>query len=187
VLERVDEHSKKGTRMDTFEAIKQRRRVVNFTDRPIEHATMTQILEAARWAPSGGNLQRWRFIVVMDPHTKKLIGDVSPGLFGKPAAIVVICMEKRSRRNQWNTWIEACEAGISAQTIALSAFALGIGSCMILSFAKEGVEGILGLPEEIEPMLLVSLGYYEQLPEPPARLPLDAIAFEEQYGRGWRL
>ena len=172
--------------MDTLEAIKQRRRIVNFTDRPIEHATMTQILEAARWAPSGGNLQRWRFIVVTDARTKKLIGDVSPGLFGKPAAIVVICMEKRARRSQWNTWIEACEAGISAQNIMLSAFALGIGSCIIVSFAKEGVEAILELPEEIEPQLLVTLGYYKELPEPPGRLSLSEIAFEEQYGRRWR-
>jgi nitroreductase len=172
--------------MDTLEAVKKRRRVADFTDRPIERATMMQILEAARWAPSGGNQQRWRFIVVTDPQTKKLIADVSPGLFGKPAAIIVICMEKKARRSQWNIWMEACEAGISAQTIMLSAFALGIGSCVIVSFAKEGVEALLELPEQIEPMLLITLGYYEQLPEPPARLPLDEIAFEEQYGRRWK-
>jgi nitroreductase len=172
--------------MDTFEAIKKRRSVRGFTDRPIDHATMTQILEAARWAPSGGNLQRWRFIVVTDPQTKKLIGDVSPGLFGKPAAIIVICMEKKAKRSQWNIWLEACEAGISSQTIMLSASALGIGSCVIVSFAREGVEAILDLPEHIEPMLLVTLGYCEQLPEPPSRLPLGEIAFEEQYGKGWK-
>jgi nitroreductase len=171
--------------MDTQEAIKKRRRVVNFTDRPIDHATMTQILEAARWAPSGGNQQRWRFIVIADPATKKLIADVSPGLFGKPAAIIVICMERKTRHSQWDTWLEACEAGISAQTIALSAFALGIGSCMVLSFAREGVAGILDLPEAIEPQLLVTLGYYEELPAPPQRLSLGEIAFEEQHGRSW--
>lgn len=172
--------------MDTQEAILKRRRVVNFTDRPIDHATLTQILEASRWAPSGGNQQRWRFIVVTDQATKKLIADVSPGLFGTPAAIIVICMERKGRHGQWDAWLEACEAGISAQTIALSAIALGIGSCMVLSFAREGVEGILDLPEGIVPQLLVTLGYYEKLPDPPRRLSLGEIAFEAEYGRSWQ-
>ena len=166
-------------------AIKKRRRVVNYTGRSIEHSEMTGILEAARWAPSAGNQQRWRFIVVKDPETRSRICDVSPGIYGKPTAIVVICMERKIRRSEWDSWIEACEAGISAQNIMLSAFALDVGSCVVVSFAKEAVEAILELPAGVEPLLLVTLGYYQELPEPPSRLSLDKIAFEEQYGKGW--
>jgi nitroreductase len=172
--------------MDVFEAIVKRRRVVDFTDRTIDRSTMTQILEAARWSPSGGNQQRWRFIVVTDPNTKEMIGDVSPGIYGSPTAIVAICVKMRPRANEWDRWMEACEVGIAAQNIALAAFALGVGSCMIASFARESVEQILDLPEGIEPQLLVTLGYYAQLPEPPGRLPLDEIAFSERYGREWK-
>lgn len=173
--------------MDTLEAIKKRRRVVDFTDQPIGRSTMTQILEAGRWAPSAGNQQRWRFVVVTDPDTKEMICDSSPGIYGTPTAIIVICVEKRPRGSEWDTWIEACEVGIAAQSIALAAFSLGIGSCMVVSFAKEALEAILDLPEGVvEPELLVTLGYYKELPEPPGRLPLNEIAFEERHGMRWQ-
>ncbi len=172
--------------MDTQEAIEKRRRVVDFTDQPIDRSVMTTILEAARWAPSGGNQQRCRFIVVADPDTREMISDVSPGIYGSPAAIVVICMKQRARSSKWDNWIAACEVGIAAQNIALAAFSLSIGSCMVVSFAKEAVEQILDLPEGVEPSLFVTLGYYSELPEPPERLPLSEIAFEERYGNRWK-
>lgn len=177
---------RKEITMDTLEAIRRRRRVVNFTDRPIEQSAMTDILAAARWGPSAGNQQRWRFIVVTEPETKEMICDVSPGIYGTPMAIIVICMKQRARSSKWDYWIAACEVGIAAQTIALAAFSLGIGSCMVVSFAKEAVEQILDLPEGVEPSLFVTLGYHSELPEPPERLPLSEIAFEERYGKRWK-
>jgi len=51
-----------GDKMDTIEAIKSRRSVRGFTDENVSDEIITQILEAARWAPSGLNNQAWRFI-----------------------------------------------------------------------------------------------------------------------------
>jgi nitroreductase len=172
--------------MDVLEAIRKRRRVVEFTDRPIDRSTMTQILEAARWSPSGGNQQRWRFIVVTDPNTKEMICNVSPGIYGCPTAIIAVCAKKSPRDNEWDRWMEACEVGLTAQNIALAAFSLELGSCMVAGFAKESVQQILDLAEDIDPQLLVTLGYYEQLPQPPGRLRLGEVAFSERYGREWQ-
>jgi nitroreductase len=56
--------------MDVLEAIKKRRSVRNYLDKPIEEEKLNAVLEAGRHAPSAGNRQEWRFIVVRDPETK---------------------------------------------------------------------------------------------------------------------
>lgn len=68
----------------------------------------------------------------------------------------------------------------------LAAFALGIGSCPALSFAKEAIREILDIPEGVEPTLIITLGYFERLPEPPERLPLSRIAHADRYGKEWK-
>ena len=56
--------------MDTLEAIKNRRSIRQQKSDPIDDATLTKVLEAARWAPSWANTQAWRFIVVRDQNIK---------------------------------------------------------------------------------------------------------------------
>lgn len=52
-----------------------------FTDDPVDDATLRRILDNARFAPSGGNRQGWRVVVVRDPATRKALGDiVRPGM-----------------------------------------------------------------------------------------------------------
>ena len=76
--------------MDVLEAIKQRRSIRQFTEQAIERELLEQILDAARWAPTAGNQQRWRFIVVTDPTVKEMVRKVSPGIFATPAAFIGI-------------------------------------------------------------------------------------------------
>jgi len=171
--------------MDALEAIKRRRSIRGFTDEPLDKETMTQILDAARWAPSGGNQQRWRFVVVTDPTVKEMIRKVSPGIFAMPAAFIVICMKKKAGARALDEWLYAADCGIAAQNIMLAAFSLGIGTCVVASFAKEALREILEVPEGIEPSLIVTLGHYESLPEAPERKPLKEIAFLNRYGEEW--
>ncbi len=172
--------------MDTLEAIKGRRSVREFTDEPISNEILTEILDAARWAPSASNQQRWRFIVVTDPKVKEMIRRVSPGIFAMPTAFIVICMKKKAGARAWEEWIYAADCGIAAQNIMLAAFSLGIGTCVVASFAKEALREILGVPEGIEPSLIVTLGHFRRLPEPPERLPLSRIAYIDRYGKEWK-
>lgn len=171
--------------MDVLEAIRQRRSIRKFTEEPVEKELLTRILDAARWAPTGGNQQRWRFVVVTDPTVKELIRKVSPGIFAMPAAFVVICMEKDPEASAWDEWIYAADCAMAAQNMMLAAFALGIGSCPAVSFAKEAVGEILEVPEGIEPELIVTLGHFEELPQAPAKRPLEEIAFADEYGKEW--
>ena len=172
--------------MDVFEAIKKRRSVRKFTDESLDEEALTQILDAARWAPSGGNYQRWRFVVVTDPRVKEMIRRISPGIFAMPAAFIVICMVRRPGPRVEDEWIGVADCGIAAQNIMLAAFSLGIGTCVVASFAKEAIREILEVPEGVDPSLIVTLGHYQSLPAAPKRKSLKEIAFLNRYGEEWK-
>ncbi|MCJ7620194.1 MAG: nitroreductase family protein, partial [Anaerolineae bacterium] len=60
----TDEVPKEVLVVEVCEAIRNRRSIRRFTDQPLPKDALDKLLEAARWAPCGGNLQRWRFVVV---------------------------------------------------------------------------------------------------------------------------
>ena len=79
--------------MDVMTAIKGRRSVRRFEDKPIDKETLLKLLEAAVWAPSGGVGKTWRFVVVTDEAMMKKIKMVSPGLLGGPPVVIVIAQD----------------------------------------------------------------------------------------------
>ena len=58
---------------------------------------------------------------------------------------------------------------------------------MVLAFSKTALTEVLNLPENVEPLLVVTLGYPAEVPEPLPRLALSQIAFLDEYGKEWRL
>jgi nitroreductase len=171
--------------MDVLEAIKKRRSIRQFTEQAIERELLEQILDAARWAPTASNQQRWRFVVVTSPPVKELIRKFAPGIFAMPAAFIVICVEKAPDAKPWDDVTYLADCAIAAQNVMLAAYEMGIGSCVALSYAKVAIKEILSLPDDVEPLLIVTLGYPAEAPEPPPRLELNQIAFMDEYGKGW--
>ena len=117
--------------------IKTRRVVRDMSEAPVERAQIETILDAARWAPSGGNLRPNRYIVIEDAETRRLIGLVSPGMFQRAPVLILIC-------TNWDVAAEhnlpptdralLIDVGTAAQTMMLAAHCvgLGIGSCYLL-------------------------------------------------------
>jgi nitroreductase len=171
--------------MDVIEAIKGRRSIRSYVDKPVPKELIGQVLEAAEWAPSASNQQRWRFIVVTQHSTKELIRQASPGIFAGPPVYIVICAEEGSDATDWDRATYLADCSMAAQNIMLAAHSLGLGTCVVLSFSPPAVQEILELPEDIKPVLVVTLGYPGKQPAVPARLPLQQIAFEEEYGEAW--
>jgi nitroreductase len=171
--------------MDVMDAIKGRRSIRQFTEKPVGKDELGRLLEAARWAPSGGNEQRWRFVVVTSPSQKELIRKFAPGIFAMPAAFIVICADKEPDANPWKEALYLADCSIAAQNIMLAAHEIGIGTCVALSYAKTAISEILDLPDNFEPMLVVTLGYPAEDPEPPPRLELREMVFIDQYGKEW--
>ena len=159
--------------MELWEAIKGRRSVRSFLDRRVTRGTIERLLEAATWAPSGGNAQTWRFVVLTDPVEIKKVKIVSPGLLGDPAVVIVVCQDLVQARAKGGalgeTFLAPVDAAMATQNLLLAAYAEGLGTCTIASFHRRGVSRLLKIPESIEPMLLVSLGYPAESPSAPQR------------------
>ena len=79
--------------MDAIKAIKTRRSVRMYTDEAVSEEALNTILDCGRWAPSAGNRQPWRFIVIRSSEVKKRLSRLFPqGAFMEdaPLAIAVI-------------------------------------------------------------------------------------------------
>jgi len=145
-----------------LDAIRTRRMARALTSEPITRADMEEVLKAVRWAPSAGNRRLHRFIAVQDPLTLKLLRMVSPGMFQRPVAIVVICIDRAKaesfgmRPNAKGLYVDV---GTAAQTILLAAHSLGLGAGVVTSFSQAAASAVLNLPEGLSPEMFVCLGH----------------------------
>ena len=163
--------------------IKKRRSVRAYKDLPIQNDDLDKILEAGRWAPSGVNIQPWRFLVVREKRLIKEIGELC--YFGviksrhvcEAAAVIVLCGDSRS---MGDTWEKDCM--IAGTNITLMAEALGIGSCWIGAFNGKGIRTLCAVPDHFKIIALISIGYAEHPVSPPPRLPLKELVHYETFG-----
>ena len=155
--------------MQTWEAITSRRNVRSFADRAIPAADLEQILEAGRRSPSSQNWQPWDFILITDREQLRELAGVWRGaghVAGAAAAIVVIgpAADNEFRRAQF-------DLGQATMAMMLAATDLGIGSCHAGVADMQLARQLLGLPEDRDWALLISLGYPADRPLVPIRNP----------------
>lgn len=173
--------------MEVLEAIRGRRSIRKYKLEPVPDEVIEKILEAGRWAPSGGNIQPWRFIVVKDPAVLDMIKKVSPGYLGASPCAIVVCSNKRKAFEAGGKlgrdYLAPVDCAMAVENMLLAAHSLGLGACPIKSFSTAAVKEILEIPENVEPELIVALGYPDERPSPPPKLPLDGIVYLDRYGR----
>lgn len=153
---------------DDLLAMMRKRRVSRqFTGDPVPDEILQKILEAGRWATSGGNRYPHRFLVVRDPKKIHLVRTASPGMLTEPPALIVIMMETEQaeedsmRVEPWPVhWVDVGTAAMSMTTMAQ---ALGVGSCPVTSFSKSAVQAMLELPANLSPEFILILGYPAQV------------------------
>lgn len=173
--------------------IKTRRVIRAMDDRPVDRAQIEKILEAGRWAPAGGNQRTNRFVVIQEPLSLRLIRMFSPGMFQRPQAMILICID-------WNV-VESYQSpptdrapyidlGASMQTMMLAAHAIGLGSGPVTSFSKAAVQVVLNLPENLSPEIIICIGYpsaKSQLPMlPKKKVTWQSLTKWERFDEGVR-
>jgi len=172
--------------MEFFEVVCKRRSVRRFKHNDVEDSKIRKVLEAAIWAPSGSNIQPWRFVVVKDKDLIKKIKMFSPGMFSEPPVLIVVCSDEKEALEKGGSlgrdYLSIVDCAMATQNILLASCAVGLGSCVIKSFDEAAVKKILGLPEHFSPELIVALGYPDEEPKPPKRKPLSEITFLNRYG-----
>ncbi len=149
--------------MDCLEMIYTRRSIRSYSDKEISNENLMKILKAAMQAPSAGNEQPWHFIVVRNKETLKKMSEAFT--FGQmlpnASAAIVVCFDPKLSRYPFEMLVQDCSA--ATQNILLAARMLGIGSVWLGVYPRkeriEKLREILGIPEDIVVLSVVSLGY----------------------------
>lgn len=171
--------------MDVFEAIRERRSIRKYLDLPVEWDKVGSVLEAGRLAPSSGNLQAWKFIIVRDAKKRKLLAEAAAQQYWMeqaPVHIVIVgVFNKQERffgaRGKDVYVIQDC--AMAAMQMMIAAYALGLGSCFVSAINEERVGEVILMRGGARPMGIVTLGYPAEHPKMPLRYRLENISYLE--------
>jgi len=173
--------------LDVFEAIKTRRSIRAFTEEEVSDEEIEKILDAARWAPSAGNIQPWIFVIVRDPKRKRRLSEAALNqLFIEeaPVVIVVCANQERSgrvygRRGSDLYCIQDTAAAI--QNLLLAAHALGLGACWVGAFNEDAVRHVLNIPDGVRPVAIIPMGRPAVKPRAVFKRSLNEIVRYESF------
>lgn len=146
--------------MDLIEAVRTRRTVRAYLDKPVPGSLIEDLLRESTRAPSACNIRGWRFIVIQKREELRWLYENGSAAFLKdvPQAVLV-CYDNRTENSAWNDFEQSAAAAIT--TFQLLAHAQGIGSCWICHLPpREEVSAHFGVPAEFTPIALLSIGYY---------------------------
>lgn len=169
--------------MDVFEAISKRRSNRKYKDTAVEENKLDKILEAARIAPSAGNRQKWKFLVVKDQKRRQKLVSAANGqsFVGKAPVTIVACSTESERIMPCGQYAYTVDLSIAVSFMILEATELGLGTCWLGAFNEEEVKKILDIPEEIRVPAMFTLGYADEDPGPRPRKQLSEIISIEKY------
>jgi len=157
--------------LETLDAIKSRRSIRKFTNQSIKRETIEVLLKAAMQAPSAANEQPWQFIVIDDKKFLKDIPKFSPYAPTQTASVAILVCADKNLIKIPDYWIQDCSA--ATQNLLLAAHDQGLGAVWTgvinLPGRAEGFKVMLNLPDTIEPLGLVVLGYPAQSVKPQDR------------------
>ena len=198
-----------------FEAIYSQRAIRYFKSDPVPDDLIHKLIEAGTKAPSGGNRQGWKFLVITDSGTKKKIGDYyeqgwehaygaatsDPGqlqphvhrsaehlarTMGEAPVLLMACIEHDGGPS---TMGRGGSIFPSVQNILLAARALGLGSCLTSLHKRyeDEIKELLSIPENVETAALLPIGFPADNNRygPTRRQPVEDVTYREQWGEGW--
>ena len=150
--------------MDLFESIVNRRSIRRYQAKAVPDEILLKLTEMAHWAPSAGNINPRYYLSVTETKMVETIKSLSPGMFGNPAAIMILSADKAKAEEKASNngdIYSVIDVAMAAQNMLLAAHALGLGACVIRSFHAQAIGSLLGFPNHIVPELLIALGYPE--------------------------
>ncbi len=168
--------------MAVLEPIRKRYSCRSYQTKKIETEKMTQVLEAARLAPSAKNLQDWRFVVVTDEKMKQEVAAAAnEQMFLAAAGAIVVACSNGEYVMKCGQRIGPIDVAIALDHISLQATELGLATCWIGSFSPEKIRSLLGIPDDIEVVELMAVGYAADKRKEPTREPIEKIACFEKW------
>ncbi|MCK4556011.1 MAG: nitroreductase family protein [Candidatus Aminicenantes bacterium] len=156
--------------MSLYELILSRRSVRQFKPEPVSRSILEKLINAARLAPSGANLQPLEFVVVDEEEVRKRLfpclrwaayivpeGNPQPG--HEPVAYVVVLVNLKLRKKGYER-----DVGAAVENMILAAWEERVGSCWIANADIEKIKDMLNVPEDYKVDSVLALGYPAEEP-----------------------
>ncbi|MBW2990766.1 nitroreductase family protein [Candidatus Woesearchaeota archaeon] len=174
--------------MDAIECISTRRSIRRFLNVPVDFETIMTIVEAGSLAPSSGNVQDWKFIVVDDKDLMEKMCEYSlkQECVQNAAFLIVVCSDPEHTelhyglRGQRLYTVQNCAA--AAENMLLAAHALGLGGTWVGAFDEEKLREILDIPQTARPQAILAFGYPDEAPDHKRVKDLRVITYFNTYG-----
>jgi nitroreductase len=183
-----------GSNMTVDEAIKGRRSVRKYQDRPVSESDVDHLLDLVRYAPSSMNGQPWHFIVIRDRGIKKEIAEIKnrycpvekrayeADFLETAPVIIVICVDTERSFGR-----ELENSVLAAAHLQLAAYAAGWSSVYMSAHAadepklEEEIGRALNIPKNVRPITIIPLGYPGEVPSPKVLRPLKEMIHLERF------
>ena len=158
--------------MDAYEAIVTRRSIRAYTAQTVSDELIKELLAAAMSAPSASNRQPWHFVVITERRQLDALPAILPyGQMLKQAPLAIVMCGDRERQPMDGYWVQDCSA--ATENLLLAAHARGLGAVWLGVYPREEriqeLSRLLGLPEQVMPMAVLSIGYPAEHKSPADR------------------
>ncbi len=163
-----------------LEEIKERRSIRNYLDKEIPEKVLGKILEAVRMAPSAGNRQPWKLILVKDKRLKQqvMLAAGRQSFVEQASVVVVGCALNVDHIMPNGEYSYPIDLAIALDHLSLQAVKEGLGTCWIGDFEQNRMKNILQIPEKVKIVSLMTLGYpAEILPKKDRKQLEELISF----------
>jgi nitroreductase len=187
--------------METMKSITTWNSTRRFLDRPVEEEKLQDLLKSVQRAPSWGNGQCWRMIVIRNKETQKRLSELSwvesilapMGYKSNPASaglaeaplVIALCADPDQSGRIWGMDYFLTDAGIASQNLSLAAHSLGLGTVFVGCFMEEEAKQLLKIPENVRLVGLFPIGYPQKKGSLRPRKEVNKITFTEQWGQAF--
>lgn len=154
--------------MEVYEAIKKRRTIRKFKQEPISISDLMQIVDSARLAPFGANLQPLKYAIITEEKQRKALfplikyagylTDWDPEFDECPTAFIVILNDKSLKPTDKTE----CDSGAAVMSMCLAATALNLGTCWLGAIDREGIKKALNIDNKYDVVYLLGVGIADQ-------------------------
>lgn len=169
--------------MEFTRLIAERYSVRAYKPDPVEQDKLDRVLEAARLAPTAVNFQPFQLIVI---HTQGREDELKriyrKDWFVQPPLVIAVCglPERGWTRRDGKSFLDV-DAAIVMDHLILAATDEGLGTCWIGNFDVQAAREVLGLPDDVEPIVFTPLGYPDDEPKAKKRRPLSELVRYERW------
>jgi nitroreductase len=175
-----DDEDRRQT-MAFSDLIRNRYSVRGYKPDPVEEEKLQQVLEAARLAPTAANRQRFQLIVIhTEGRQEELSRIYGREWFVQPPIVICACRYPMGPEHNRRDYTDV-DLGIVVDHLILAAAELGLGTCWIGAFDPAAAREVLGLPDEVEPVIFTPLGYPDDEGRPKTRKDLSELVRYERW------